>query len=246
MTQIKPKNYYTIIPDKYKKSTTNTNYSNYDKVQIPKIFRALLIGSCGSGKTNILMDILHNINAYERILLYAKNLDQPLYKFLIDACEQVEKQTGQQVLVASEDTDDIPTITDPIFDGRPAICIFDDLLCESKSVLTKISNLYVQGRNKNVALCFLSQSYYDIPKLIRSNANYIFLRRIASKKDFTRMIKEYALDDIPEKDLWDVYNKIMSKEMNNFMLIDLNTTDPNIRYRYNYTPLKLATKSPIE
>ncbi len=240
MSQLKPKNYYTLIPDKYKKSSGDISYSNYDKVQIPRVFRGLIIGACGSGKTNILMDILHNINAYERILLYAKNLDQPLYKFLMDACAQAEKRAGQQILYASENTDDIPAITDEILDGTPTICIFDDLLCESKSVLNRIANLYVQGRNKNVALCFLSQTYYDIPKLIRSNANFIFLRKIATKKDFTRMIKEYALDDIPEKDLWAVYNKIMSKEMNNFMLIDLNTTDPNLRYRYNYTPMKLV------
>ena len=47
----------------------------------------LIIGPSGSGKTNTLLHLIQNLNKTrpgDKIYLYAKNLSEPKYKFLIN------------------------------------------------------------------------------------------------------------------------------------------------------------------
>ena len=51
----------------------------------------LIIGPSGSGKTNALLHLIQNLNytnRIDKIYLYAKDLDEPKYKFLIDNREK--------------------------------------------------------------------------------------------------------------------------------------------------------------
>ena len=50
-------------------------------------FRMLIIGASGSGKTNTLLHLINNLNKttpVDKIYLYAKNLAEPKYEFLIN------------------------------------------------------------------------------------------------------------------------------------------------------------------
>ena len=48
-------------------------------------FRKLIIGPSGSGKTNYLLNsIQKDSNIIDKIYLYAKDLEEPKYQFLID------------------------------------------------------------------------------------------------------------------------------------------------------------------
>ena len=51
--------------------------------------RKLIIGSSGSGKTNYLINLIQkDNNIIDKIYLYAKDLEKPKYKFLINEREQ--------------------------------------------------------------------------------------------------------------------------------------------------------------
>ena len=52
----------------------------------------LIIGPSGSGKTNVLLNLIHkdNGNFVNKIYLYAKDLDEPKYQFLIKNVKMVE------------------------------------------------------------------------------------------------------------------------------------------------------------
>ena len=66
----------------------NKNNKNSDK-NWP--FRMLIIGPSGSGKTNALLHLIQNLNdanPIDKIYLYAKDLSEPKYKFLIDNREK--------------------------------------------------------------------------------------------------------------------------------------------------------------
>ena len=52
-------------------------------------FRMLIIGLSGSGKTNTLLHLINNLHPIDRIYLYAKDLSEPKYEFLINKREQV-------------------------------------------------------------------------------------------------------------------------------------------------------------
>ena len=47
-------------------------------------YRKLVIGPSGSGKTNILLNLIQQYkNRIDKIYLYAKDLEEPKYQFLI-------------------------------------------------------------------------------------------------------------------------------------------------------------------
>ena len=67
-------------------SLTNENNKEHNK-EWPYIadysYRILIIGGLGSGKTNALLNVLSQQDDIDKIYLYAKNLSEPKYEFLI-------------------------------------------------------------------------------------------------------------------------------------------------------------------
>ena len=67
-------------------------------------FRMLIRGNSGSGKTNLLYHILMKpLLYYDRIHLYAKNLEQQKYKDMIQTLNDISNSVGYNVLVCSND-----------------------------------------------------------------------------------------------------------------------------------------------
>ena len=52
-------------------------------------FRMLIIGPSGSGKTNTLLHLINNLHPIDKIYLYAKDIHEPKYEYLINKREQV-------------------------------------------------------------------------------------------------------------------------------------------------------------
>ena len=65
---------------------TNENNKDHNK-KWPD--RMLIIGPSGSGKTNALLNLIQqdNDSLIDKIYLYAKDLSEPKYQFLINKCE---------------------------------------------------------------------------------------------------------------------------------------------------------------
>ena len=47
------------------------------------LYRILIIGGLGSGKTNILLNLINKQKDIDKIYLYAKDLSEPKYEYLI-------------------------------------------------------------------------------------------------------------------------------------------------------------------
>ena len=67
-------------------SITNENNKKHNE-KWPYIpghpYRILIIGGSGSGKTNILLNLINEHHDIDKIYLYAKDLNEPKYKILI-------------------------------------------------------------------------------------------------------------------------------------------------------------------
>ena len=50
-------------------------------------YRILIISGPGSGKTNALLNLIKEKDNIDKIYLYAKDLSEPKYEFLIKKCE---------------------------------------------------------------------------------------------------------------------------------------------------------------
>ena len=51
------------------------------------LYRILIIGGSGSGKRNTLLNLINKQKDIDKIYLYAKDLSEPKYEFLIKNCE---------------------------------------------------------------------------------------------------------------------------------------------------------------
>jgi len=228
-------NFYSVLPKKYQ--TKLQTYKNYDRIRISLPFRMLIIGSSGAGKTNLLLNIIQNISAWNKIALVAKNTEEPLYQYFIDQIQQVEEDSKTQILTVGNSIDDIPDV-DSFSPENSNLLILDDLISEKESKLQNIRSIFIRGRKQNLSTVFLSQSYFKIPLMIRQNSDYIILKKIASIKDLIRISSEYSMDKSPE-DITRLYKKVMAgADITKFFMIDLNASDPRWRYRANYTPVE--------
>ena len=51
-------------------------------------FRMLIIGPSGSSKTKTLLHLINNLHLMDKIYLYAKDIHEPKYEYLINIREQ--------------------------------------------------------------------------------------------------------------------------------------------------------------
>ena len=68
------------------------------------IFRMLICGNSGSGKTNLLYHmIIKPLLYYDEIYLYARNLEQDKYQKLIQKMREISYKLGYEILHVSND-----------------------------------------------------------------------------------------------------------------------------------------------
>ena len=78
-----------IVSNKKTKEDT-TGLSSSERNDWP--FRMLIIGPSGSGKT-VLLHLINNLHPIDKIYLYAKDIHEPKYEYLINKREQAGIKT---------------------------------------------------------------------------------------------------------------------------------------------------------
>ena len=86
-------------------------------------FRMLICGPSGSGKTNTLMHLIYNLLYFDKVYLYAKNLEQSKYQKLMDDFQPISDEVGYDVIEASND--EIIPVQELDSDSQKVV-IFDD------------------------------------------------------------------------------------------------------------------------
>ena len=76
--------------------------------------RMLIIGPSGSGKTNVLLHLINYLHPIDKIYLYAKELTEPKYEYLINKREQAEIKILNDPKTFIEYLDDMDDVLDDI------------------------------------------------------------------------------------------------------------------------------------
>jgi GTPase SAR1 family protein len=209
------------------------HYPNESKINISLPARILVLGPSGTGKTNIILNVIKYIGIFDQIVLLAKNLEEPLYKHLIDVYRKLEKKHKIKILLAINDIKDLPSIAE--FDPKTnTLLIVDDFICENPKLLAKISEFWIRGRKNGITMTFLSQSYFDTPKQMRKNSNYVIIKKVGNPKDLGRILAEYALG-VDKKELEQAYHQALSGgNLTDFFMIDMETKKDELKFRTNF------------
>ena len=94
---------------------------NNDFVQLhdfmpDRCFRMPICAPSGGGKTNLLLELIYKLLYFDKIYLYARNLQQSKYKHLLKSLEPISKQVGYNVIEGSND--EIIPLTDLFEDNQ--------------------------------------------------------------------------------------------------------------------------------
>ena len=164
-------------------SITNKNNKEHNK-KWPYIlnhpYRILIIGGSGSGETNALINLINEQNDIDKIHLYARDLNEPKYEYLIKKREDVgikHLNNANAFIECSNTMHDVyENINDYILKRRRKIVIvFDDMIADimtNKKFQSIIKELFIRCRKLNISLVFITQYYFSVPKDVRLNSTH--------------------------------------------------------------------------
>ena len=202
-------NWYEKIPKKFLPKQHNPYYDIHH-IKLP--FRMLITGSSGSGKTQTLLSLLHNMpRTFEKIIITTKNKDEPLYNWLEDKFEKDANFEMREI-----DKDGLPDL-DKFDKEQNNLLVMDDLVGEKNQ--KPMEQFFLRARKKGCSLVYITQSYYAVPRMIRSNLTYLIIKQVSSMKNLTMIMREYDLG-IDRTQLIDMY-KQATEQKAGFLMIDL-------------------------
>ena len=98
-------------------------------------YRILMIGGSDSGKTNTLINFINEQNNIDQIYFYARDLNEPKYKYLIKKREDVEIKHVNNPNAFIECSNAMDDVYENIDDGNPIrkrkkLIVFDDMIAD--------------------------------------------------------------------------------------------------------------------
>ena len=94
--------------------------------------------------------------------------------------------------IMSVSNDKIIPITHLPYEDNQKIIIFDDYVCEKNQ--REIVDYFLQGRNKNCSVIYLSQSFYKTPRDIKLNCSHYCIYEFPSSRERNMISSELGVD----------------------------------------------------
>ena len=137
--------------------------------------------------------------------MYARDPYEAKYQFLINKVKyqfliNKRKSTGlkhfndpQAFIEYSNDMQDVyKSIDDYDVDkDRKTLIVFDDMIADRINNIKLnpiVTELYIRGRKLNIAIVFITQSYFKVPKDVRLNTTHFFIMKILIKENFSKLL----------------------------------------------------------
>ena len=158
--------------------------------QIPDhLYRILLIGGYGSGKTNSLINLTSQQPDIDKIHFNAKDPYEAKYQNIIQyntiQIEEYNSNKKHQILI-----------------------VFDDMITDmlsNKKLNPIVTELFIRGRKLNISLVCNTQFYFTVPKN-RLNSTHYFIMKIPNKRELQQIAINHS-SDIDFRDFMNLYKK---------------------------------------
>ena len=162
------------------------------------LFRMLIIRPSGSGTTNTLLHLINDLDPIDKIYLYAKDLHEPKYEYLINKREQAGIKNVDDPKAFIEYSHDMDDVLDDINNYNKnrynkILIVFNDMTADieyNKNFKRIIKELFYRARKINVSIVFITQSYFRALKDARLNSTLYILMKIGNKKELKSIAEE--------------------------------------------------------
>ena len=133
------------------------------------LYRILIIGSSGSGKTNALLYLRNNQPDIDKIFLYAKDPYEAKCQYLVNKCEKVGLNHYDDPNAFIEYSNDMQDVYKNVEEynlckKRQVLTVFDDMIADminDKNLNPIVTELFIRGRKLTIST-FITQSYFKV------------------------------------------------------------------------------------
>ena len=80
---------------------------------------------------------------------------------------------------------------------RKILIVFDDMISHfisDKKVQQVLKELFIRCKKLNILLCFLTQSYFSVPKDVRLNCTHYIIFKIHNKRELQYIAINHSAD----------------------------------------------------
>ena len=168
------------------------------------------------------MNLIGNQPDIDKIYLYAKDPYEEKYQSLIKKHEKVGLNHYDDSKVFMEYSNDMQDVYKNIEDYNPGkkrkvLIVFDDMIADminNKKLNPTVTELFIRGRELNISIVFITQSYFKVPKDVRLNSIHFFIMKIPNKRELQQIALNHS-SDIDLKDFMKIF-KIHCRTRNIF------------------------------
>ena len=177
-------------------------------------YRIFIIGGSGSGQTNTLLNLINEQRDIDKIYLYAKDLSESKYEYLIKNRENAGIKHVNDPKAFIECSNTMNDIYENIDDYNPnrrrkILIIFDNMIADimtNKEFQSIIKELFIRCRKLDISFVFITQSYFSVPKDVRLNSTHHLIMKINNRKELQNIAINHSAD-IDYKDLMKIYRE---------------------------------------
>ena len=138
-----------------------------------------------------MLHLINNLHPIDKIYLYAKEIGEKKYQFLINKREQAGIKNLNDPNAFIEYSNDMDDVLDDITNydknrDKKVLTVFDDMIADieyNKKFKRIIKELFYRARKINVSIVFITQSYFRTLKDVRLNSTHYILMKINNKKE---------------------------------------------------------------
>ena len=203
-------------------------------------YRILIIGDSGSGKTNLLLNLIDSQPDIDKIYLYPKDPYEPKYQYLINKRELAGIKYFKDPKAFIEYSNDMRDVCKNISYYNPnkeneILLVFDYMIADminNKKLNSIVTKLFIRERKLYISLVFITQSHFKVPKDVRLNTSHFFIAKIPNKRELQQIAINHS-SDINTKDFANIYRKCTA-EPYSFLVNDTTLASNNpLRFRKN-------------
>ena len=169
------------------------------------LYRMLTTGGSASGKANALLNWIkkqYSDNLIVKISLYAKELNEPKYQFLIKKSEDARIKHLNYPKAFIEYSQHMDDVYNNISDynstrNRNTLIVFDDMIADimtNEAFQAIVKELFTRRRKLSISLVFITISFFFFSKKVRLTSSHYLIMKIDNKRELQQIAINYSTD----------------------------------------------------